>query len=184
MNSALDRSDASISVRPLSLDEVDHRINYFHSASDEFLDRLGVDRARLPAPEAWLAWYEEDYQRPIERRQNYAVAWELDGRVVGFCSVDRITFGREAFLHLHIVEPQHRQLGLGAQFVRLSARHFIDVLRLERLFSEPNAVNQAPNRTLQRAGFRYLYTHHTTPGPLNHPQAATRWVLESHQLPP
>ena len=172
-------SDASISVRPLRLDEVDLRINYFHDATDEFLARLGVDRTRLPSPEAWRAWYRDDYARPISERENYAVAWELDGRVVGFCAVDRISFGQEAFLHLHMLGTGDRRRGLGTRFVRLSAHHFVDVLRLQRLFSEPNAFNQAPNRTLQRAGFRYMYTHHATPGPLNHPQPVTRWVLDT-----
>jgi hypothetical protein len=36
----------------------------------------------------------------------------------------------------------------------------------------------APNRTLQRAGFRYEKTRMTVPGWLNYHQAVTRWVLE------
>ena len=39
-------------------------------------------------------------------------------------------------------------------------------------------VNTAPNRTLQKAGFRYLKTHMTVPGPLNFHQAVTQWVTE------
>jgi RimJ/RimL family protein N-acetyltransferase len=71
-----------------------------------------------------------------------------------------------------------REKGLGVEFVKESARAYFRALELERLFSEPNALNVAPNRTLQRAGFRYLFTHETTPGPINLPQLATRWVLE------
>ena len=51
-------------------------------------------------------------------------------------------------------------------------------LKLKRLFCEPNAFNVAPNRTLQKAGFKYLKTHMTVPGPLNFHQAVTRWVIE------
>ena len=36
----------------------------------------------------------------------------------------------------------------------------------------------APNRTLQKAGFKYLKTHMTVPGPFNFHQAVTRWVIE------
>jgi hypothetical protein len=46
------------------------------------------------------------------------------------------------------------------------------------LFCEPNAFNVAPNRTLQRAGFKYVKTHMTVPGLLNFHQAVTRWVFE------
>jgi hypothetical protein len=31
---------------------------------------------------------------------------------------------------------------------------------------------------LQKAGFRYVKTHNTVPGPLNFHQAVTRWVIE------
>lgn len=173
----------AVVVRPLRLDEVGLRISYFHDATDEFLARLGVDRAKLPAPDAWRTFYEQDYARPIDQRENYAVAWELDGAVIGFSTVDRITFGREAFLHLHVLDSRHRRTGLGAVLVARSALHFMEVLHLSRLCSEPHAFNPAPNRTLQRAGFRYAFTHRTTPGPLNVPQTVNRWCLGIPDLP-
>ena len=72
-----------------------------------------------------------------------------------------------------------RRNGLGVEFVKKSAKIYFAVLELERLFCEPNALNIAPNRTLQGAGFRYLFTHETTPSPISFPQIATRWVLEN-----
>jgi RimJ/RimL family protein N-acetyltransferase len=122
--------------------------------------------------------YAEDYARPIRERVNYSLVWELDREVVGFSSVDRIDFGNEAFMHLHILNPAERQEGLGATFVRKSTAIYFRVLELERIFSEPNAFNVAPNRTLQRAGFRYLCTHEAQPSPINLWQVTTRWVLD------
>lgn len=165
-------------VREMQLSEVDVRINYFHDSSDDHLRMLGVDRARLPTRQAWRALYAEDYARPIRERANYLLAWELEGRQVGFSSADRIDFGKEAYMHLHILEPARRREGLGAEFVKLSARVYFHALELERLFSEPNAFNVAPNRTLQRAGFRYLFTHEAQPSPINFVQVTTRWVLD------
>jgi hypothetical protein len=40
----------------------------------------------------------------------------------------------------------------------LRVRNHLRVLESERLFGEPNVFNVAPNRTLQRAGFHYLFT--------------------------
>jgi RimJ/RimL family protein N-acetyltransferase len=160
------------------LGDVDIRIRYFHDSSDEHLRMLGVDRALLPTPEAWLAFYEDDYERPISQRLIYSLLWELDGEPVGFTATDRITFGREAFMHLHLLRAAERRQGLGTEFVRLSTPVFFSVLELERLFCEPNAFNVAPNRTLQQAGFQYVFTHETTPGPFNFPQAVTRWCLD------
>ncbi|HVB94721.1 MAG TPA: GNAT family protein [Acidimicrobiales bacterium] len=176
-------SEAKLAVREMPLAEVDLRINYFHHSSDEHLRTLGVDRARLPTPEAWRSLYEEDYARPIEERESYSVVWELDGRIVGFSSTDHIVFGTEAFMHLHILEPTRRQKGLGAEFVRMSAETYFRVLELQRLYCEPNAFNTAPNRALQRAGFRYLFTHQAQPSPINFMQVTTRWVMDHPPLP-
>ncbi|HUW87097.1 MAG TPA: GNAT family protein [Candidatus Paceibacterota bacterium] len=167
-----------LSVREMTLADVEVRINYFHDASDDHLRVMGVDRALLPSREDWYAFYEEDLALSIRDRTTYSLLWELDKQIVGFSSVSNIVFGEEAFLHLHILSPTRRQGGLGAEFVRKSAKVYFEVLELKRLFSEPNAFNIAPNRALQRAGFRYLFTHETTPSPINFPQTVTRWVLQ------
>jgi RimJ/RimL family protein N-acetyltransferase len=171
-------SGQDLAVREMHLDEVDIRIDYFHESSDDHLRMLGVERAKLPARAAWRSIYQEDYSRSIEERQFYSLIWELDGAVVGFSSTDRIRYGLDAFMHLHVVQPDLRQKGLGSEYVRMSIDYYFRVLNLERLFCEPNAFNVAPNRALQRAGFRYLFTHETTPTSINFFQAVTRWVAE------
>ncbi len=165
-------------VREMQSADVGARIDYFHDATDEHLRTMGVDRGLLPTKEAWRARIEADLARPIRERTGYALVWELAGRMVGFSATDQIEFGKQAFMHLHILRPEERHAGLGAEFVTLSAAAFFRVLEIERLFCEPNALNVAPNRTLQRAGFRYLFSHETIPGPINFRQVTTRWVLE------
>ena len=172
-------TESSLVVREMLLTDVDVRINYFHDSSDDHLRILGVDRALLLTREAWRSFYAEDYARPIQERDNYSLVWELDDQTVGFSSTDHIVFGQEAFMHLHILKPMLRREGLGAEFVKISAQLYFRVLRLERLFCEPNAFNTAPNRTLQHAGFRYLFTHKAQPSPMNFLQVTTRWVLEA-----
>ena len=105
-------------VREMQLAEVGLRIDYFHDSSDEHLTKLGVDRASLPSKEGWRSSYTADYALPIEDRNGVALIWELDGRTVGFSSADRIVFGEEAFMHLHIVSPELRHQGFGANSCR------------------------------------------------------------------
>jgi RimJ/RimL family protein N-acetyltransferase len=162
----------------MELDEVGIRVDYFHDASDEYLTHLGVDWVLLPSRDEWRASYEADFARPLAERDAYHLVWELDGRIVGFSSTDHIEFGVEAFMHLHIVEAPDRRAGLGTEFVRLSAEHYFRALELRRLLCQPNAFNVAPNRTLQRAGFSYLFTAEMQPSKINFPQPITRWVLE------
>jgi len=163
--------------------DIDVRIDYFHTATDSYLRRLGVDRSRLPTREDWRSSYREDWSRPVAERRGPAIVWEADGEMVGFSSADRIEFGVEARMHLHLLEADNRRRGLGTAFVRLSASYYFEVLRIERLYCEPNAFNVAPNRTLQKAGFRYLFTHESTPGPINFFQATTRWVMDRADRP-
>ena len=174
--------ETQLMVREMQLCEVGIRVNYFHDATDEHLRVLGVDRSLLPTRRAWLAFYEEDCARPIQERMNYSLVWQRDSQIVGFSSTDRIDFGNEAFMHLHVIEARLRNTGLGAQFVRLSAQAYFEALELQRLFCEPNAFNVAPNRTLQRAGFRYLFTHEAKPTSINFTQITTRWVLDRSRV--
>jgi RimJ/RimL family protein N-acetyltransferase len=165
-------------VREMQLAEVEIRIDYFHDSSDEHLSQLGVDRASLPSKAVWSAAHAEEFALPIERRPVLSLIWEIDDRIVGFSSADRITYGEEAFMHLHIVNPDLRRRGLGTEFAKESVHHYFRLLELNRLYCEPNAFNTAPNRTLQSAGFHFLFTHESKPGAINTHQAVTRWVLE------
>ncbi len=168
----------------MSLSEVPVRIDYFLDASDEYLLTLGVDRNALPSRADWISFYEEDYRRPIRERANHSLVWELDDAIVGFSTTDRIEFGKDAYMHLHIVDPSLRRIGLGVKFVTMSVHQYFEVLELQRLYREPSAFNIAPNRTLQRAGFRYLFTHEAQPTPINYPQITTVWVFEREDLLP
>jgi RimJ/RimL family protein N-acetyltransferase len=133
----------------------------------------------LPSPAAWYESYRADFARPIRDRDNYSLVWEFDDEIVGFSTTDQISFGEQAFMHLHIVDPSHRHAGMGTEFVRQSAAVYFRVLELQRLYCQPNAFNVAPNRTLQRAGFRYVFTKQMAPSPINFPQPVTRWMLEA-----
>lgn len=165
-------------VREMGLHEVDLILDYFHGASPEFLETLGVDPTRLPSRARWRERYAAEYEKAIEDRSTLLVIWELDGAAVGFSTADTISFGEEARMHLHVTEPELRSSGVGAACVRQTADFYFDALAVKRLVCEPNAFNVAPNRTLQAVGFKYVKTHMTVPGPINYRQAVTRWVLE------
>ena len=98
-----------LTVREMQLADVEIRINYFRDASDEDLHTMRVDRALLPTQEAWHSLYEEDHARPIQDRVNFSLVWEFDGRAVGFSSVSNIAFGKEAFMHMHILSSTEHQ---------------------------------------------------------------------------
>jgi RimJ/RimL family protein N-acetyltransferase len=171
----------SLVVREMAVEEAELIIDYFHGSTPEHLELLGVDPTRLPSPERWRERYAKECAAPISGRSSLLVIWELDAVPIGFSTADKIVYAEQAHMHLHVIDPQRRGSGIGSACVRETANLYFEKLALERLFCEPNAFNVAPNRTLQNAGFRYVKTHMTVPGPLNYHQAVTRWVLEKDQ---
>lgn len=167
-----------ISVREMKLSEADLIISYFYHASPEHLEMLGVDPTRLRPQDAWHDFFRHEYSLAIEKRTGFFVIWLSDDFPVGFSSCNKIVYGERANMHLHITEPHRRKQGIGTECVRRSIDIYFDSLKLKALFCEPNAFNTGPNRTLQRAGFKYVKTHMTVPGPMNYHQAVTRWVIE------
>ena len=172
------------SVVEMKLEEVDLIIDYFHHATREHLDTMGVDPTRLPDPAKWRERYAYEYSQPIERRKTFLVVWKSGDTPVGFSTSDRIVYGQEAYMHLHILDPEQRRRGMGTECVKQTVKLYFEALQLQRLFCQPNAFNVAPNRTLQSAGFKYLQTYMTVPGPLNYRQAVTRWVFEKPGVKP
>jgi hypothetical protein len=106
------------------------------------------------------------------------VIWEADGEPIGFSTADRIAFGDSAYMHLHLLYSEHRRKAYGTELVRRSARTYVELFELKRLFREPHAFNLAPNRAVQAAGFRYVSTQLTTPSPLNDEQITNLWVFQ------
>jgi RimJ/RimL family protein N-acetyltransferase len=168
----------TLTVREMMASEIDVVIEYFLGATTEYLEILGVDPSRLPAADGWRERFRREDGKSIEQRSWMVLLWLMDNRPVGFSSSDKIRYGEQANMHLHVIEPERRHQGIGVECVRRSVDLYFERLKLKRLFCEPNAFNVAPNRTLQKAGFKYLKTHMTVPGPLNYHQAVTRWVIE------
>jgi len=168
----------TLTVREMMASEVDVIIQYFQDSTPEHLETLGVDPTSLPPVQSWRERLQRECTLPIEQRTMMLVIWLSDDQPVGFSTSDKIRYGEQAHMHLHVTEPERRHQGTGVECVRRSADIYFERLKLKRLFCEPNAFNVPPNRTLQKAGFKYLKTHMTVPGPLNFHQAVTRWVME------
>jgi RimJ/RimL family protein N-acetyltransferase len=168
----------TLTAREMTIAETDLVIDYFHNSTPEYLETLGVDPSRMPSRDSWRERLAHEFARPDEQRAAIVVIWLSDDRPIGFSSSDKISYGEQANMHLHVTDPERRNRGVGAECVRRTVDIYFERLKLKRLFCEPNAFNVAPNRALQKAGFKYLKTHMTVPGPLNFHQAVTRWVIE------
>ncbi len=165
------------SIREFEAADVDFMINYFLQADPAFLELMGVEPGKLPRADAWRRIVLEDLERPLEHRKFYYLLWQIDGAPVGQSNINKIVYGKEAYMHLHLWGQEQRQRGHGTYFIRKSISRYFEKFQLQNLYCEPYALNQAPNKTLPKAGFEFIETYETTPGWINFKQRVNRWVL-------
>jgi RimJ/RimL family protein N-acetyltransferase len=170
------KSDSS--VRPLTRSELELVVDYFHSADHAFLRGMGVDPARLPARAEWLNRLWRDFDSPDDKKETFYLGWLKDGDLVGHSNINKIRFGEEAFIHLHLWKPELRRGGMGTAFFKLSTSIFRERFALKRILCEPYAQNAAPNRVLTKLGFRLVKTYRTVPGLINFEQEVNHYELD------
>lgn len=165
-------------IRELQPTDIPHLIHYWLDADADYMRSMGVDLTKMPSREQWEQMLTAQLAQDYPEKQAYAIIWELDGQPVGHSNVNKITFGEEAFMHLHIWEPEHRKNGNGLAFMEMTIPMFFKNLKLKRLYCEPYALNPAPNRILPKLGFRLIKSYITTPGWINFEQEVHLWMLE------
>ncbi len=159
------------------MDDMPKVIDYFLNADAAFLENLGVDRKKLLPDKEWTRILTEDFKLPNEQKQFYYITWLADEIPVGHSHINKIVFGIEAFMHLHLWNAETRQKGMGTELVKLTLPYYFKNFRLKRLYCEPYALNAAPNRTVAKAGFEFEKKYETTPGWINYFQLVNRWIL-------
>ncbi len=173
----------SIDVKPFTCRaEYEGVLDYFFQADEVFLRAMGVDPAKLPRRDAWLDRLLADLGREDREKETYYLAWSNDGAPVGHSNVNKIIYGKEAYMHLHIWDRRFRKSGLGTAFLRESTNTFIQKFELKNLYCEPYAENPAPNRVLSKLGFRLIKRYRTVPGIINFEQEVNRYVID-HEIP-
>jgi RimJ/RimL family protein N-acetyltransferase len=166
-----------ITVREMKPKDADLVVRYFLGATPDFLRGMGVDSTKLPSHEEWVKIMHTNLALPPEQKEFYYLIWLHDNEPIGHSNINKIVFGQEAYMHLHVWSADKRHQGIGTSLVRLSLPYYFQKFRLNELFCEPYAHNPAPNKTLERMGFELLKQYETTPGWINFHQPVNRWRI-------
>ncbi len=170
-----------LSVREMQANDIDLIANYWLQAEPSFLQNMGVDIAKLPSREAFTNMLLQQLNTPVEQKNSYCFIWEISGVASGHCNTNPMIYGEEAFMHLHLWNKEKRQQGIGVKLLSLTLPYFFENLKLKRLFSEPYALNIAPHKTLQKAGFEFVKEYQTIPGSLSFEQPVKRWQMSDEK---
>ena len=152
-------------------------VRYFLDASPDFLKGMGVDPARLPSFDEWIEKLNADLAKPMEEKEFFYVIWLFENKPIGHSNINKIVFGQEAYMHLHLWTADRRAKGIGTSLVRLSLPYYFRNFKLNELFCEPHAHNPAPNKTLEGLGFQFEKEYETIPGWINFHQPVKRWRM-------
>lgn len=153
-------------------------LDYFINADESFLRGMGIDRTKFQERQAWLDRILKDQQNPDDKKVRFYLAWIYEGRHVGHSSVNSINIGEHAVIHLHLYEPELRRNGVGAQFFKMSVDFVLQHFNLKKLICEPFSENPAPNRVMNKLGFKLVKSYKTTPTPISFEQIVNRYEID------
>lgn len=166
-----------LAVREITEQDIDPLLSYWLDATPDFLISLGVDINKIPQKEEFREMLRAQLSQSYEEKKAYAIIWLIDNNAVGHSNVNKIVFGQEAYMHLHLWKSEVRKKGMGTDLVKMTLPYFFENLKLEALYCEPYALNPAPNNTLKKVGFDFVYNYITTPGWINFEQPVNRWQM-------
>ena len=169
--------ERNLSVREIHKEDIESIIHYWLNSDPAFMKGMGVDLAKIPAKEQWEEMLMEQLSQTYEEKKSYCLIWLTDGKTIGHSNVNKIIFGEEAYMHLHIWESGSRKKGMGRALVKLGLPLFFKNLHLKKVCCEPYVFNPAPNKVLEKTGFEFVKTYITTPGWLNFEQPVNLWEL-------
>ncbi|MTI31863.1 GNAT family N-acetyltransferase [Xanthovirga aplysinae] len=166
-----------LTVREIEYHDIDLIVDYFLNSTAEYLRGMGADKNKLPTKMGWMEILRREYNKEEKDKEHYYIIWEIDSKPVGHCNINKITFGKEAFMHLHLWKSDRRRKGIGFEFLKQTIPFYFRNFKLKALVCEPFALNPAPNKILPKLGFEFEKTYETTPGWINFHQKVNRYIL-------
>jgi len=170
------------STREMTPTDAEQVVDYFSNADEAYLQGMGADKSKLPVREEWIAAIQAELNKSFKEKKLYYVIWEVDGKAIGHSNINHITFGQEAFMHLHIWEMQNRRFGNGLELVKQSIPKYFELFQLQKLRCEPFAGNAAPVRLLEQVGFEFVEIYETTPSIICFPQEVRRFEMSKSRF--
>src|SRR3990167_2232521 len=164
-------------VFPTTPKEFSAVIRYFLDSSPAELQKRGTDATKLPSFENWHSYMLSEYKKPLEEKQFFCLSWYYDDELIGHSCIDHIEFSNQAFTHLHIWKPEARHKKLGYSFFWLSLQYYFKYFDLKRIYCQPNAHNNEPNKLLRGLGFKLVKHYKTIPHPICFEQYVNLYVF-------
>jgi ribosomal-protein-alanine N-acetyltransferase len=173
---------STLTIREIIAADVPLLADYWTKSDPEFMKSMGVDLDKIPRRDELMEMLSRQIGQSYAEKQSYAIIWQIDGKSSGHSNINKIIFGEEASMHLHLWNLPERKKGLGADFVRMTLPKYFNNFNLSKIYCEPYAFNEAPNRTMKNVGFDFIKRYRTVPGYLNFEQEVNRWEMNREKF--
>jgi RimJ/RimL family protein N-acetyltransferase len=171
-------SQSDLHVRELEEKDIALLADYWFNATPEQLQAMGADISKLPEREAFENRLRSQLTLPYEKKEAYALIWEVNGKPAGHSNLNPVMYDGHGFMHLHLWDNKLRHKGIGTELVRMSLPYFFNNMKLRLLYCEPYALNPAPHKILEKNGFKFVKEYITTPGAITFEQPVKLWELK------
>ncbi len=170
-------TNTRLSVGEINEKDIESISDYWLKADPKFLTGMGVDLKKMPNRDEWQGFLSEQLTHSYPEKKSYCIIWQLDRKSIGHSNVNKIIFGNEAYMHLHLWDSENRKKGFGTALVKLTIPYFFNNLKLKKICCETYQLNLEPNKTLENNGFILIKQIITVPGWLNFEQPVNLWEL-------
>lgn len=136
-------------IRDLADPDLDAVVRFWHSSGDEFLDFLGIDRARLGTPEHTRERFRRAIPTGDPAQPNLAFAIDVDGALSGYTLLNRYSPAVN-YSHWHVINSLLRGAGLSSALYPYRIRTYFERAGIERLIHQTRTRNIAVNRMLDK----------------------------------
>ncbi|MEO1450198.1 MAG: GNAT family protein [Bacteroidota bacterium] len=171
-----------LAVHELRPEDVASLVQYWSDADPAYLRGMGANPDLMPPAEVFFQNLHRQIGQPYPETAAYALIWTIDGIPSGHSHMNKIQFGVEGFMHLHLWPQGQRRQGMGTKLVRKSLPFYFQNFELQTLFCEPYALNPAPHRVLEKLGFEFVREYITIPGSINFEQPVKRWMMTRNRF--
>jgi RimJ/RimL family protein N-acetyltransferase len=134
-------------LRDLTADDIEHIVRFWYGSSDEFLDFLGVDKARLGTQENTRQRFIRAIRSADMDQPSVAFTITVNGGFAGYTLLNRYA-AEVNYSHWHITEPALRGMGLSTALYPYRIKTYFDQVPINRLIHQTRTRNVAVNKML------------------------------------
>ena len=167
-----------LTAREANQKDIELIADYWFTADEAYLKAMGIDTAKMPSRADFSAMLTTQFSLPYNQKKAYAIIWMADDEPIGHSNLNPVEFGDHAYMHIHIWNTKYRRMGYGTELIKLSLPYFFKNMALKKIYCQPYALNPAPSKTLEKAGFKFVKEHTTKPGSITFEQPVILWEIE------